>query len=272
MDKQNDRHTVFPFPLARRIIVDGLTMAHKKHTIHLLLDLDVTKARKIIREHRARAGESISFTGFVTVCLAQAVAADRTVHAYRRPINKLVVYEDVDVAVLVEHEVEGDKIATFEVIRAAQRKTVAEVHAEIRAAQHHRLQDRKEYAPWKGFLLLPSLIRRSFWWALPKFPSTWKRLAGTVAISAIGMHGKGAGWGIPIPSHTLSATLGGITEKPGVVDGRVEVRESLSVTLSFDHDIVDGVPAARFAARFRELVERASGLENVEEKVDQRQS
>lgn len=54
--------------------------------------------------------------------------------------------------------------------------------------------------------------------------------------------------------------MGGVAEKPGVVDGGIEVREYLYVTLSFDHDIVDGAPAARFSQHFRELVESAYGL------------
>jgi pyruvate/2-oxoglutarate dehydrogenase complex dihydrolipoamide acyltransferase (E2) component len=37
-------------------------------------------------------------------------------------------------------------------------------------------------------------------------------------------------------------------------------REYLNVTLSFDHDIVDGAPAARFAGRFTELVQSGYGL------------
>jgi pyruvate/2-oxoglutarate dehydrogenase complex dihydrolipoamide acyltransferase (E2) component len=55
-------------------------------------------------------------------------------------------------------------------------------------------------------------------------------------------------------------TVGGIAEKPGVVDGRVEPREFLHVTLDFDHDVVDGAPAARFAQRFSELVEAGYGV------------
>ncbi|MFN2167693.1 MAG: 2-oxo acid dehydrogenase subunit E2, partial [Anaerolineae bacterium] len=38
-------------------------------------------------------------------------------------------------------------------------------------------------------------------------------------------------------------------------------REFLSLTMSFDHDIVDGAPAARFARRFTELLEQGWGLE-----------
>lgn len=39
------------------------------------------------------------------------------------------------------------------------------------------------------------------------------------------MFGSGEFWGLPVPNHTPQFTLGGIAEKPGVVDGRIEVRE-----------------------------------------------
>jgi pyruvate/2-oxoglutarate dehydrogenase complex dihydrolipoamide acyltransferase (E2) component len=41
---------------------------------------------------------------------------------------------------------------------------------------------------------------------------------------------------------------------------QVENREYLCLTVSFDHDIVDGAPAARFIQRFKDLVESGSGL------------
>jgi pyruvate/2-oxoglutarate dehydrogenase complex dihydrolipoamide acyltransferase (E2) component len=66
-------------------------------------------------------------------------------------------------------------------------------------------------------------------------------------------------WGVPIPTYTLSITVGGIAEKPGVVDGRIESREYLGVTKSFDHDIVDGGPAMRFTQRLKELIETSYG-------------
>jgi pyruvate/2-oxoglutarate dehydrogenase complex dihydrolipoamide acyltransferase (E2) component len=55
-------------------------------------------------------------------------------------------------------------------------------------------------------------------------------------------------------------TLGGISEKPGVVDGHIAIREYLSLTISFDHDIIDGAPAARFTQRLKDLIERGFGL------------
>ena len=39
--------------------------------------------------------------------------------------------------------------------------------------------------------------------------------------------------------------LGGIATKPGIVEGRIQIREYLCITVSIDHDIIDGAPAAR---------------------------
>ncbi len=62
------------------------------------------------------------------------------------------------------------------------------------------------------------------------------------------------------PPTSLWVTVGGIGEKPGVVDGQIVMRDSLSLTISFDHDIVDGAPAARFTQRLKELIESGYGL------------
>ena len=86
----------------------------------------------------------------------------------------------------------------------------------------------------------------------------------------MGMFGKGSGWGIPTaPIHSLFLTLGGITEKPGVVDGQIAIREYLSLTISFDHNIIDGAPAARFVQRLKELIESGYGLDDFSVESDQ---
>ena len=55
-------------------------------------------------------------------------------------------------------------------------------------------------------------------------------------------------------------TIGGITTKPRYLDGSLEPREMLDLTISIDHDIVDGALAARFARRLAEPVEQTDGL------------
>jgi len=188
------------------------------------------------------------------------VATDRTWHAYRKG-RRLILYDDVDIAILVEREVEGAKLATFHIIRKANEKSVLDIHREIRTAQRQNVEAETPGARWwMLYLMLPGPLRRALHWWLDRSPETRKRLGGTVVISAVGMFGKGGGWGIPLASNTLSVMVGGIALKPGVVDGRIEPREYLSITVSFDHDVVDGAPAARFVAALRRSVEEASLL------------
>ena len=97
------------------------------------------------------------------------------------------------------------------------------------------------------------------WWMMGRYPCVQKKYGGTVGLTVVGMFGKGAGWGIPIVNHN-QITLGGIAEKPGVVNGHIAIREYLCMTLSFDHDLIDGAPAARFVQRLKELIEGGYGL------------
>lgn len=59
----------------------------------------------------------------------------------------------------------------------------------------------------------------------------------------------------------MGLAVGRISQKPGVHEGQVAIREYLNLTLSFDHDIMEGAPAARFARAFTELVKSASLFE-----------
>lgn len=259
MKKEDNTFTILPFPKVRRLMVDGGRLGLQKHTVHGLVELDVTEARQIIRDHKARTGESLSFTGFITACLGQAVAMNKHMHAYRNWRGQLVIFDDVDVNTMFEVEVDGRKMVRPHIIRAANEKTFRELHDEIRAFQADNESSREaSFIRW--FALLPGIVRRFFYAALFKNPKMLKEYFGTVILTSVGMFGSGAGWGIPVPNHTLQITLGGIAEKPGVVEGRIAIREYLSVTVSFDHDIVDGAPAARFIQRLRELVESGHGL------------
>nr|WP_255622447.1 2-oxo acid dehydrogenase subunit E2 [Tessaracoccus sp. OS52] len=107
---------------------------------------------------------------------------------------------------------------------------------------------------------IPGPLRTALWRSVLGNPRLFKRFGGTVGLSSVGMFGPSGGWGIPIAPPTLMVTVGGIATKPGYVDGELLPRDMLSLTVSVDHAIVDGAPAARFARRLAELLETAEGL------------
>jgi pyruvate dehydrogenase E2 component (dihydrolipoamide acetyltransferase) len=61
----------------------------------------------------------------------------------------------------------------------------------------------------------------------------------------------------PIINHPECAVLGmgRIVREPAVADGKVVIRDAMWLSLTFDHRLVDGAPAARFLDAIRKLVE-----------------
>jgi pyruvate/2-oxoglutarate dehydrogenase complex dihydrolipoamide acyltransferase (E2) component len=57
--------------------------------------------------------------------------------------------------------------------------------------------------------------------------------------------------------------------KPGVVDGNIAIREYLSLTISLNHELIDGAPAARFTERVKELIESGYGLDDSTVELEQ---
>jgi pyruvate dehydrogenase E2 component (dihydrolipoamide acetyltransferase) len=81
------------------------------------------------------------------------------------------------------------------------------------------------------------------------------------------MFSRGGGWAIPIAPLTLVATVGGVVDRPVVRGGQILARPMLPLTLSFDHGVIDGAPAARFVTTLRALTETAAAFEQTPDKA-----
>jgi len=238
-------------------MTDVLDAASGRHMIHGLIEVDVTKPRQCLHKIKEQTGEPLSFTSYIIYCCARSVTVNRNIHAYRDWRNRLIIFDDVDIATAVERTVDERKRVIFTVIRAANRKSVKEIHHEIRQAQTKKVE-KAQGNQW--IAVIPGFVRRRFFRLLGRAPHQMKKIAGTVLITSLGMFGSGAGWGIPMVRHSLNVTVGGIVNRPTVMNNHLENREHLCLTISFDHDITDGAPAARFIHHFKELVESSSGL------------
>ncbi len=250
-----------PYVAAQRQGVDWNEVMSRTHAIHGLVELDVTATRKAIHERRRASGKPLSFTSVIVASFARAIAADPSVQAFRKGRGRVVVFEDVDMTVLVEHELDGELVPVPHIIRRANRKPPEVIDREIALAR----TERRPYARAMRFaplwFLLPAAVRRFAIRRLLANPQ-WRRLyTGTAAVTAVSMFGRGTGWGVPFISHSIGLTVGGIGRRPGIgTGGKIEPRELVCLTVSVDHDVVNGAPLARFISRFRTLVETAAVL------------
>jgi pyruvate/2-oxoglutarate dehydrogenase complex dihydrolipoamide acyltransferase (E2) component len=266
MNKDIGPYQVIDLPAGRRVWVNTLDLSWPAHTMYGLLEVDVTVARQFIAEHKARTGETLSFAGFLAFCLARAVDEDKTIQAYRKGGKQLILFDDVNVGLMVEQKVGEKRALMGHVIRAANRKSYREIHEEIRSVQSAPVPPGRGMPAWfRSALLLPWPLSRLVIALLRinsrRDPTIAVSMGGTVALTSVGMFGGGhSGWGLSPTLHPLGLVVGGIAWKPAVVEGRIEPREILSLTVTFDHDIVDGAPATRFVRRLVELIESGHGL------------
>ena len=260
-EELQESYTAVSFPRMRQLVLDAGWMGKRKHMMHGFIEVDVTLPRQLIAQQAEQTGRKLSFSAFILACIGEAVAQDNRVQAMRDWRNRLIYFDHVDVLMAFEIPVDKRTFPLVHTIRGVNQRAVNDIHDEIRAIQAKPAQSEGLQSPLlRWFYWLPTFLRRICYRFVEKNPHWRKKYSGTVGLTSVGMFGKGGGWGMGMPTHALAITLGGIAEKPAWRNGRVEPREYLHVTLSFDHDVIDGAPAARFTKTFRELVENGFGL------------
>ncbi len=250
-------------PPMRRFVIDAGYLGRRKHIVHGLIEVDVTDAREFIRKYERKIGETLSFTAFVTCCLSKAIEKHPHLHAYRDWRNRLVIYKDINITSMFEAEFGSKRTPIPHIFRSTNHKSFMQIHDELRDIQKkpHASAESK-FMRW--FLFLPAFLRRRFYWVVMRFPHRFRDKSSPVMVTAVGMFGRGGGWAITMPNFTLTIAIGGISMKPGVYKNELAIREYLDITVSIDHDVVDGAPAARFIQSFRTLLEAAYGLRDLE--------
>jgi pyruvate/2-oxoglutarate dehydrogenase complex dihydrolipoamide acyltransferase (E2) component len=222
------------------------------------LDVDVTLARPLL----AATDPPSSMTAFLAASVARAAADHPEVHAYRDWRGRLVTHRFVDVGTMVEIATAQGPFPMPYTLHDADIRSVPDLSGELHRVKAEPLATSsarwaERYAPWAT--RIPGAIPAVY--AIMARSITSRRQIGTVAVTSIGMFGGGAGYGLtPLTLMSLELIVGGISQQPRVIDGRVQVRDVLNLTLAIDHNVVDGAPAARFAAELREVVETAAVL------------
>ena len=78
---------------------------------------------------------------------------------------------------------------------------------------------------------------------------------GTTAVSNLGMYGMKEFTAVINPPHATILAVGASEERPIVKNGKIEVAQMMSVTLSCDHRAVDGALGAELLGAFKKLIE-----------------
>ena len=243
-------------PASRRFVTKALRAGRRMTPTHGLLQCDITDTLA----HLEGTDPPLSLSAYLVTAVARAAAAHPEVHAYRNWTGRLVVHHHVDVAMLVEVTTPDGSFPLAHLIRDADLRPPAEITAEIRQVKDNpgqgvsgRLFTRAARPAGR----IPGAV--ALFYRLAAKSTRLRRFTGTVSVTSVGMFGGGGGFGIGQPTiQTLTVLVGGRSVRPWFREEEIVPRDILDLTVTVDHNVVDGAPAARFVADLRKFVESPS--------------
>ena len=247
----------------RQVSISAYDALGVGHNMYALLELDVTDIRQRLRTQR-KEGRKVSFFGFLLSSIAKAIDENKELNHIRCG-KKVYYFDEVDISTAIELKLDGILVPRLYVVRDAAKKTMMEITLEIENAKRSWEESGSagEEDKWaqKGIKLasiLPGFVFKFIVRQISKDALKIKKRFGTTYVTSIGGFTDISGFVIPFiegENRPLAFTIGNIVKKPGVIHSEVRVREYLSMTVMFNHDMVDGAPAARFINRLTQRIE-----------------
>jgi pyruvate dehydrogenase E2 component (dihydrolipoamide acetyltransferase) len=217
-----------PLSGVRAVIAERMAMsAHTTARVTLVMEVDATQLVQMRERLKQRVEKEWGFAPGYNDLLAKMVATALRKYPYMnaRLSNDAILHLK---AINMGMAVDTERGLLVPVIRDADKKSLRQFGVEFRELVE-RARQRK---------------------SLPDDLS-----GGTFTITSLGAFGIDAF--TPVINYPEAAILGvgRIAPRPTVVDGQLAVRTMCTLSLVFDHRLVDGAPAARFLAYLKEIIE-----------------
>ena len=267
---ENRAPEVSPFPRSRLSTIDLGHVGVRKHHIAALLEVDVTRARSGLRMANRRGRSTISFLAWLIKNVASSLGEYPNAHAVRVGKRSIATFAQVNVSIMVERNIDGTYVPLPLLIPNADTRTAEDIEAQIALARQQPVSgasvvigqssNRKRALAMRLYYALPGFIRR---WLLKRAlanPARLQHMMGSVVITSVGMGGRVKGWFIPKSMHPVCIGIGAVTPKAVVLNGRIEAREVLHLTVLVDHDVVDGAPASRWISSLVRAMETGAEI------------
>lgn len=248
-----------PLGFNRLAVIASATVSKEKNTIHCITEADITIPRRLIKEHFESTGKKLSLTAYVVKCLADSIVNHPNLNSFIKG-RSLVILNDVTVSVMIERNFLGEKVPEPLAIHSAQHKSYIQINDELRSAVNVKTGKLGSMEGMSWIRFIPGFLLKTFIRIADKNIKMAEKY-GKVAVTAVGMFNKECAWFIPHGTATVLITIGGINKKKELSEEGVSEREFLCLTASFDHNIVDGAPAARFMKQFIDTIKEGKSLQ-----------
>jgi len=259
------KYNIHQFPKTRIATFDVCSIGKKKHHISVLLECDVTESRLKIKNYKKR-NHKISFTAWILKAISESIKHHEKVAGYLYKKQKIITFDDINISIVVEKDLDGNKVPIPLVIEKTNEKDILTITKEIEDAKNASFSNKDIVLNQRSniferfYYILPGLLRRMIWKFMLNHPKIAYKKMGNVVVSSIGMMGQINGWFIQTAVHPISFGIGSIIKKPIVDHDTIKIREILNMTVLIDHDVIDGAPMTKFIQELTNNIETGIGL------------
>ncbi len=234
---------------------------------YLFCEMDMSWAEHL-RAQLAKRGHRVTITAMLIKAISHAQLKHPDSRSAILPLGRTVTMEEVVAGFTAEKYVDNQPIVYFGAIKEPHHKTITEIARELREYAERDVSEIPQLEIEHRFAKMPWIIRRIILWVGLMFPAMRLRFLGaTFGITSLG---KFAIKTVIAPCVCTSTFgIGSVENRPVVRGGEIVIRPIMSMTLNFDHRLIDGAPAARFLGDIRLLLE--GGLNDYltpDEKID----
>lgn len=231
--------TVIPLTGMRKAIADHMVYSLAVSAqLTSFFEVDMTEMKKLraaLVAKEATLGIKITYTDLMLMALAKAAQAVPIVNSSLIG-DEIKVWDDINLGLATAYDRGGfDTGLIVPVIRNADRMSLT-----VLAKTARDLTRRAR----EGKLGLDDL------------------LGGTITLSNFGAFSGRWGLATPIINQPQAVIIGtgAIVDSPAVVDGQLTVRPLMTVSVTFDHRILDGLPIGRFSSALADFIENPALL------------
>jgi pyruvate dehydrogenase E2 component (dihydrolipoamide acetyltransferase) len=184
----------------------------------VVMEVDMTNATKL------RGEKQISYTELLVKAVAEALKRHPLLNSTLTDDEKIKVYEDINVGVAVATE-QG---LVVPVIHSADKMSLEEIAAKLRDSAEKARDGKLAKEDVNG---------------------------GTFTITNLGMFGVDLFMPIINPPEAAILAVGRIRDKPVAEGKEILIKPVMTLSLAYDHRIVDGAPAAEFLQEIKKTLE-----------------
>ncbi|NIM45197.1 MAG: 2-oxo acid dehydrogenase subunit E2 [Nitrososphaeria archaeon] len=208
----------------RKVIAERMVYSYRNVPhVTITMELDMSETIKTLQVLKAKSNKDISYNAFFTKAASEALLEYPIVNSTLEN-NQIKVFEDINIGVAVATQ----RGLIVPVVPKADTKSLTELTQAIDALAEKARDDRLKIGDVVG---------------------------GTFTITNLGMFEVEAFTPIITPKQIAILGIGKITERPVIADGEIHMKPIVTLSLSFDHRVLDGAQAAQFLQKVKKFLE-----------------